>query len=69
MKKNLLKIASLLLVLAMIFSFAACKSDKDNGDSTAPSESSADANNTVFDLSSGMPIKAIKTAKPTKTAK
>ncbi len=36
MKKNLLKIASLLLVLAMIFSFAACKSDKDNGDSTAP---------------------------------
>ena len=51
MKKNLLKIASLLLVLAMIFSFAACKSDKDNGDSTAPSESSADANNTVSDES------------------
>mgnify|MGYP000036202016 CR=1 FL=1 len=51
MKKNLLKIASLLLVLAMIFSFAACKSDKDNGDSTAPSESSADANNTVADES------------------
>ena len=40
MKKNLIKIASLLLVLAMIFSFAACKKDKDNGDSTAPSESS-----------------------------
>ena len=51
MKKNLLKIASLLLVLAMIFSFAACKSDKDNGDSTTPSESSADANNTVADES------------------
>ena len=51
MKKNLLKIASLFLVLAMIFSFAACKSDKDNGDSTAPSESSADANNTVSDES------------------
>ena len=51
MKKNLMKIASLLLVLAMIFSFAACKSDKDNGDSTAPSESSADANNTVSDES------------------
>lgn len=40
MKKNLIKIASFLLVLAMIFSFAACKKDKDNGDSTAPSESS-----------------------------
>ncbi len=40
MKKNLIKIASLLLVLSMIFSFAACKKDKDNGDSTAPSESS-----------------------------
>ena len=51
MKKNLLKIASLLLVLAMIFSFAACKKRNDNGDSTAPSESSADANNTVADES------------------
>ena len=35
MKKNLLKIASLLLVLAMIFSFAACKKNDTNNDTTA----------------------------------
>ncbi len=51
MKKNLLKIASLLLVLAMVFSFAACKKKDTNNDTTAPSESSADANNTVADES------------------
>lgn len=51
MKKNLLKIASLLLVLAMVFSFAACKKKDTGNDTTAPSESSADTNNTAADES------------------
>ena len=45
------KILAIILAAVLVLSFAACKSDKDNGDSTAPSESSADANNTVSDES------------------
>lgn len=43
MKKNLLKIASLLLILAMVFSFAACKNNDDNSDTTA-AEANTSAN-------------------------
>ena len=35
MNKNLKRIAALLLAIAMIASFAACKKDKDNNDTTA----------------------------------
>ena len=35
MNKNLKRIAALLLAIAMIASFAACKNDKNNNDTTA----------------------------------
>ncbi|MGN0545248.1 MAG: hypothetical protein ACI4I0_06775 [Acutalibacteraceae bacterium] len=55
MKKNLTKIAALLLVLSMIFAFAACKGEDDGEDSTAPSESSAYADNTAASNDEGEP--------------
>ena len=35
MNKNLKRIAALLLAIAMVASFAACKNDKNNNDTTA----------------------------------
>lgn len=58
MKKNLTKIAALLLVLAMLFAFAACKGKDDGKDSTAPSESVADVDNTAASNDESAPSEA-----------